>query len=144
MSWFYVKKDLNCSACGAPVGEGEKAWAVRKFYYTCEPCGFLRESGQLGNSQGPLEESVAKTLEAFGPEVTGEALAQTALYLARQLDRDEVNPRDIPAFSKEVRQTIAQLMVMFPPEPEDDETDKAQQRRNEALASLADEEWEND
>ena len=59
-------------------------WAVRKGYYTCEPCGFLREESRETGNMGALEASVSESLKAFPPEATGTALAQTVLYLARQ------------------------------------------------------------
>ena len=138
-SWFEArKKDGSCSACGVPVAEGERMFAVRRGYYTCEPCGFLRESAEVSGDQGAVEASVVESLKAFPPEAYGSAIAQSMLYLARQLDRSEVGSRDVPAFTKEIRQGLAQLAIMYPPTPEDDATDAAQKRRDKKMAGLGD------
>ena len=143
MTWFHSKqKNGHCSACGAPVTEGERMWAVRKGYYTCEPCGFLRESSNETGDMGQLEASVVESLKVFPPEVMGTELAQGMLYLARLLDQNEVNPRDVPTFQKEIRQTLAQLMIMYPSEPEDDATASAQKRREQKMAELNKGDWD--
>lgn len=142
MTWFSAQRKGTCSSCGAPVNEGERMWAVRKGYYTCEPCGFLRESSQDSSAMGKLEAGVIESLKSFPPEVMGTALAQSMIHLARLLDHDEVNPRDVPNFSKELRQSLAQLELMFPPEPEDDNTAAALKRRERKLAQLDKESWD--
>ena len=145
MTWFYSKKkDGSCSACGAPVDEGARMWAVRKGYYTCEPCGFLREQSKETGNMGQLEASVVESLKVFPPEVMGTELAQGMLYLAKLLDQNEVNPRDVPTFQKEIRQTLAQLMIMYPAEPEDDATAAAQKRRETQMAKLNKEDWDDE
>lgn len=116
-------------------------WAVRKGYYTCEACGLLREASRDSQDMGTLEASVVESLKKFPPEATGEVLAQAMLHTARLLDHDEVNPRDVPLFMKELRQTLAQLEIMFPAEPEDDDTAKAQKRISEKMTGLAEGEW---
>jgi len=117
-------------------------WAVRRGYYTCEPCGFLREESKETGNMGDVEAGVMKSLEAFPPEATSCALAQSMIYLARLLDREEVNPRDAPAFQKEIRQTVAQLEGMYPAEPEDDVTATAQKKRAAKMAGLNEGEWQ--
>lgn len=142
MTWFNAKKNGSCSSCGAPVTEGELMWAVRKGFYCCEFCGVQREDSQDRADLGRLESSVVESLKAFPPEVMGTELAQGMLYLSRLLDHEEVNPRDVPTFQKEIRQTLAQLMIMYPTEPEDDNTDDAQKRRETRLAGLDEGEWD--
>lgn len=113
-------------------------FAVRRNYYACGPCGLLREANQAsGAYRGLMETSVINTLKSFPPEASDEAMAQSMLNMARLIDREEVNARDVPVFHKELRQTIAQLILLFPSVPEDDETDKAQQRRASVLESIA-------
>jgi hypothetical protein len=85
-----------------------------------------------------MEASVTESLKEFPPEAGGTALAQSMIHLARLLDHDEVNPRDVPNFHKEIRQTIAQLKMEYPPEPEDDVTAKAQKRMNSKMTGLDD------
>jgi hypothetical protein len=119
-------------------------WAVRKGYYVCEADGLLREASKDSLDMGPLEASVVESLKVFPPEVMGTELAQGMLYLARLLDQNEVNPRDVPTFQKEIRQTLAQLMIMYPAEPEDDATAAAQKRRETQMAKLNKENWDDE
>jgi hypothetical protein len=144
MTWFNAKKAGTCSSCGAPVAEGDRMWAVRRGFYTCEFCGISREESATGDNMGQMESSVVESLKAFPPEAMGSALAQSMIYLSRQLDHDEVNSRDVPNFSKEIRQALAQLEIAYPATPEDDETDRAQKRREKRLKTGLDEkEWDN-
>lgn len=143
MTWFTsTKKNGTCSQCGAPVAEGERMWAVRRGYYVCEADGFLRESTKDSTDMGALEAGVIESLKPFPPEAMGSVLAQSMLYLARQLDLGEATPRDVPNFSKEIRQSLAQLEIMYPPEPEDDATDEAQKRRERRMAGLDEGDWD--
>jgi hypothetical protein len=137
VSWFDARKDGACNQCGAPVSEGERMWSVRRGYYTCEPCGFLREQASSGDGeQGAIEAGVIESLKAYPPEAMGTGIAQMMLYQARLLDRSEASARDVPTISKEIRQAQAQLELMFPPTPEDDATDAAQKRRDRKMAGL--------
>jgi hypothetical protein len=142
MTWFDAAKKGSCSQCVAPVAEGDRMWAVRRGYYVCEADGLLREAAKGEMSMGAMEAGVMESLKAFPPEATSCALAQSMIYLARLLDRDEVNPRDAPNFEKEIRQTVAQLECMYPPEPEDDITAAAQKKRARKMAGLDEGEWQ--
>jgi hypothetical protein len=141
MTWFNAKKDGNCSHCGVPVEAGDRMWAVRRGYYVCEADGLLREAS-TNTDMGRMESSVVESLKAFPPEVMGQELAQGMLYLARLLDHEEVNPRDVPTFQKEMRQTLAQLEIMFPPEPDDDATADVQKQRESRMNLLKTGEWD--
>lgn len=141
MTWFDSTKKGSCSQCGCPVKEGDRLWAVRRGYYVCEADGLLREAAKDDQNMGAMEAGVTESLKAFPPEAGSTALAQAMIYLARLLDRDEVNPRDVPYFQKEIRQTIAQLEIMYPREPEDDTTATAQKRRAEKMRIINDGEW---
>jgi hypothetical protein len=96
------------------------------------------EEAVTHSDQGAVESGVMESLKVFPPEALGTAPAQTMIYMARLLDRMEVNPRDVPAVSKEIRQALAQLEIMFPPVPEDDATAAAQKRRERKMAGLDD------
>jgi hypothetical protein len=142
MTWFDAAKKGSCSQCGCPIAEGDRMWAVRRGYYVCEADGLLREAAKGEMEMGAMEAGVTESLKAFPPEAGSSALAQAMIYLARLLDRDEVNPRDVPNFQKEIRQTVAQLEMMYPPEPEDDTTAKAQKKRAQKMAGLNEGEWQ--
>ena len=142
MTWFNAKKDGLCSSCGAPVVEGDRMWAVRRGYYVCEADGLLREAAKDDTNMGRLESSVVESLKALPPEAGGSALAQSMLHLARLLDQDEVNPRDVPSFHKELRQTLAQLEIMYPAIPDDDATAEVNKKREARMELLKDGNWD--
>lgn len=99
-------------------------------------------------------ESVVRELEQFGP-LAESVLAATALALAAELDDvvaeeacDECGHRQEwtvahnsatskSMVAKELRETMSALRELAPPKPEEDEVDRARQRRAERLAGRA-------
>jgi hypothetical protein len=128
-SWFEAKRDGSCGKCGAPVITGEPMYAVRKGMYVCQQCGQIAE--ELPPDSGPMVTSVLSNLDEFPPEVREGSLAQSMLYMARQLDMGEVAARDVAPFIKEIRQSYMQLRALYPPLGDEDETDLMAKRREE-------------
>ena len=128
-SWFAANKDGYCSKCGAPVTTGDMMFAQRKGMYLCEQCGHI--ASELPEEGGPMVTSVMANLDEFPDEVREGSLAQSMLYMARQLDGGEVASRDVAGFIKEIRQSYMQLRALYPPSDEEDETALFARRREE-------------
>jgi hypothetical protein len=87
---------------------------------------------------GPMEQGVRLDLREFPEPYCSGAIAQGALFLARELDEDldarELSARDAGSHVREIRQSIAQLHEMAPREGGKDATDNARDRRALRLA----------
>lgn len=88
-------------------------------------------------AMGANEAGVMHDLESFPFDAQEGALAQTMIYLARQLDQDGVIPRDTAAYVTTIRQNLVALREMYPPKQEADETSQAQDRRMNAMGFAA-------
>lgn len=137
-SWFPAKKTGSCRYCNRDIAVGDRMYCASRGVYMCEGCGKGRESG-TDSDMGAIEAGVVESLGKFPPEAAATALGQSLLYLGRLLDRGDVNAREIPQFSKEIRQALAQLEMQYPAVPEGDGTDEAKKRRERRLAGLNEE-----
>jgi hypothetical protein len=82
---------------------------------------------------GANEAGVLSDLQAFPEEAQNSSVAANMLHLARQLDGYGVIPRDQAAYVTAIRQNLMTLREIYPPKQEQDETTKAQDRRQNAL-----------
>lgn len=94
--------------------------------YYCLTCGHLYE--ELERNVGDIEEAINLDLGSMPDEAKDSTFAQTALYMGRQLDDGDIPPREVPTYTKEIRMNMMELWMRFPPQGEEDETDKAQAR----------------
>jgi hypothetical protein len=87
---------------------------------------------------GSLEQSVLTDLARLPAELREGAVAQTALWLARQLDGNlELAPRDAVAFTAQLRHCSVQLREWAPGEVQDDPTDIKRKNRESRMLRLA-------
>ncbi|SRR6266851_91909 len=99
---------------------------------------------------GPCVLAVRKDLRMLPDSLRKGAIAANALLLASLLDRgicvvdDEdgehtlqaVGAREIPVFTREIRQSITTLMQMAPGEVKGDQTDEAKDKRERRLTAV--------
>jgi len=76
---------------------------------------------------------VLKDLDELPGEAAERTLAKLMLHTARRIDNGDVADRDIASLLKELRQMSSQLKLDFPPEPEEDDTEKSRKRRERML-----------
>jgi hypothetical protein len=99
---------------------------------------------------GPCVAAVRRELAPLPKSLQEGAIAANALLLASLLDRgicfaDEdgehsiqaVGPREIPAFTREIRQSITTLLEMAPGEVKGDKTDEVRVRREQRQSAGA-------
>jgi hypothetical protein len=126
-TWFPAKRDSKCSHCPNRIAKGDDIYAKSTGIYLCQGCGLLAENAP--QVTGDVETSVLTELGKLPPEAGEGALAQSMLYLARQLDQGDVGPREVPNYTKEIRIGLMSLHDMFPASDDDDETDAARSKR---------------
>lgn len=125
--WFEAKRDGRCQHCKKPFVVGDEVFMPTAGVYLCNGCGLLAENAP--RTYGEIETSVMKELAKLPLEATEGALAQSMMYLARQLDLGDVGPRDVTNYTKEIRIGLLSLRDMYPAESDEDDTDIARQKR---------------
>jgi hypothetical protein len=126
-----AERGITCVKCKSKVAKGDRFWYHRKGVYMCELCGSMAEHEEP--EVGAVEQGVLTDLAEMPDEASGTTLAQITLKMARDIDRDEIQPRDLAPYNKEMRQNIAALKELFPPAGEDDPTDIARKNRERML-----------
>jgi hypothetical protein len=129
--WFEAKRDGKCKNCKKPVAKGDEMYAKSAGVYLCGECGLVAEN--TGPDLGPVEQAVEDDLATFPAEARRSAIAQSMLYMARQLDANDVSPRDVTNYTKEIRLGLLTLKDMYPPAEEADETELARQKRERRM-----------
>lgn len=131
-----AERKLTCARCHARVEEGQRFWYARKGVYYCELCGSIAEHEEP--EVGEHESGVLEDLKQLPPEAADRTLAKTMLMLARRIDSGDVADRDYPAMIQQLRQLLGQLKLDYPPEPEDDDTEKSRKKREAYLRATGD------
>lgn len=131
--WEPASGPVRCRGCKAPCPPGEDIFIKSKGVYYCNSCGVLVEAAGDSIKEGGIEEGLIKDLDRFPPEAADTSLAKAALAMARQLDCGDVGPREYTQYTKEIRLNYLQLIDLYPPEGEVDDTEerraKMQERR---------------
>lgn len=125
--WIEAKRDGRCAHCSKPLLAGEEIWLKSAGVAYCQGCGLLDESAP--SVAGSLEASVMKELAKLPLEAGEGTLAQSMLYLARQLDAGDVVPREVSQYTKELRISLLSLQDAYPATDEEDETEEARRKR---------------
>jgi hypothetical protein len=81
--------------------------------------------------QGPREAAVRKDLTARGDLLGVEALAASAVELAKSLDAGGLQPGDVARLSAELRTTLRELAKAAPAASVTDGLDELQKRRDQ-------------
>lgn len=126
-----AERNTSCQRCHAPITVGQRFYWLRRGTYLCELCGLMAEHEEP--EVGEVEAGVLEDLKALPDEAAERAIAKLALNNARRIDNGDVADRDIAPLYKELRQMISQLKLDYPPEPEDDATEKSRKRRERML-----------
>ena len=126
-----AERNTSCYRCHSQILAGQRFYFLRRSTYLCELCGSLAEHEQP--EVGEHESGVLKDLAALPEEASERTLAKALIGLARRLDSGDPADRDYPAMVKELRQLLSQLKLDYPPEPEDDNTEKSRKRRARLL-----------
>lgn len=138
MGWIEATKRGGCDRCKRVIEVGERLWMPRRGTYLCELCNSDMEHEEL--PIGDNETGVTEELKKLPPEAASGILASMMITLARKIDNGDVADRDIAPLTKEIRQMLVMLRDQFPPEGEDDDTEKARKRRERML--MADREFD--
>lgn len=133
-TWFDAERKGKCSNCRKAVAVGDEMYAKSKGVYLCSDCGTLAEA--TAPETGAQEKSCLYFLEKLPEEAVNGPLAQGMLYLARQLDQNDVSPREVTNYTKEIRLNMMQLRDLFPPDEGDDDTDIVRQRRERRMREM--------
>lgn len=126
-----AERNTACSRCHAAIAAGQRFYYLKRGTYLCELCGSLAEHEVP--ETGEVESGVLKDLADLPDEAANHAIAKLALNNARRIDSGDVADRDIAPLYKELRQMISQLKLDYPPDPEDDATEKSRKRRERLL-----------
>jgi hypothetical protein len=132
---FKAKRDSLCSRCPREIKKDDTIRGAGRGEYVCWECAQVIQRAMP--AMGANEAGVMHDLESFPFDAQEGALAQTMIYLARQLDQDGVIPRDTAAYVTTIRQNLVALREMYPPKQEADETSQAQDRRMNAMGFAA-------
>jgi hypothetical protein len=132
-SWFYAKKDGKCTNCKTPVLAGDQMYAKSRGVYLCPDCGGIAQATEGMVSTGGIEEATLSDLQTFPEEARKTSMAVSMLYLARQLDGNDVSPREVTLYTKEIRLLFMQLRDLYPVTDGEDETDTAQKARERRM-----------
>jgi hypothetical protein len=124
-------RPASCARCRRPIDIGHRFYYLRRGTYLCELDGSLAEHEEP--EVGPVESGVLEDLDKLPEEASKGTIAQLMLKTARLIDSGEVADRDIAPLLKESRTQLAQLKNDYPPAQEDDETEKARNRRAKFL-----------
>lgn len=124
-------KPLNCARCTTRVEAGERFWYQSRGKYYCELCGSIAEHEVP--EVGEIEAGVLADLDQMPDEAGERVIAKMMIATARRIDNGDVADRDLASLLKEIRQMLTQLQLDFPPEPEDDDTEKTRKKREKRL-----------
>lgn len=127
--WSEARRDGRCQHCKKPYLAGEQIWVKAAGVYYGQECGCGLLDENSAPAVGEIEASVLKDLAKLPSEAAETVLAQSMIYLARQLDARDVMPREVTNYTKEIRLSSLSLKEQFPEGDQDDETDEARQRR---------------
>lgn len=139
-AWIEATRKGKCSRCHRDIKPGEQLFIKSRGVYMCELCGSLAEHEVP--EVGSIQQGVLADLSALPEEASSTTLAQAMLYMARQIDADEVAPRDVAPLNKELRQNLAALKELFPETSDDDVTDQARSARDKFLGATFEEPYQ--
>jgi hypothetical protein len=125
------ERNTSCSRCHAQIPAGSRFYYLRRGTYLCELCGSIAEHEQP--EVGEIESGVLEDLAVLPEEASKGTIAKMMIAMARRIDNGDVADRDVAPITKEIRQMYSQLKIDFPPQPEDDETEKRRKRRERLL-----------
>jgi hypothetical protein len=129
--WATASGPVRCCGCKIPIAPGDDVFIKSKGVYYCAVCGPVAEATMGDVKDGGIEESFIKDLGKFPDEAADTALARQSCMMARQLDCGEVSPREITQYTKEIRLNFLQLIELYPPEGEPDDTEDKRARMQE-------------
>lgn len=122
----------SCCRCHQVIEQGQRIYWVRSGTVMCELCGSIAEHEEP--EVGDVEGGVLKNLDSLPVEAGEGVIAKMMIFTARRIDSGDVADRDVTGLLKELRQMFAQLKLDYPPEPEEDDTEKSRKRRERLLA----------
>lgn len=126
-NWMASSKSAKCFRCGGEVAPDDKVYRKSAGVYLCAGCGVLAEAEPP--EVGEIEQGVLNDLDKFPDEARDTAIAKSMIKLARKLDDEDVPPREIPNFTKDIRIGYMQLRDLFPAQDENDATQQARDTR---------------
>jgi hypothetical protein len=129
--WATASGPVRCCGCHQPIPPGSDVFIKSKGVYYCGTCGPLAEATAGDIKAGGIEEAFILDLGKFPDEAADTALAKQSCMMARQLDCGEVAPREITQYTKEIRLNLLQLIELYPPEGEPDDTEDRRNRMQE-------------
>jgi hypothetical protein len=124
-------RKTSCARCHAVIEVGQRFWFQRRGTYFCELDGSLAEHEEP--EVGEHESGVLEDLKQLPPEASDRTLAKAMIGIAKRLDSGDVADRDLAPLILQIRALLTQLRDLYPPEPEDDDTEKARKRRERRL-----------
>jgi hypothetical protein len=130
-AWGVSTGPVRCCGCKTPIAPGDSVFIKSKGVYYCAGCGPLAEAAGGEVKDGGIEEGLILDLGKFPDEAADTALAKQSLLMANMLDCGEVSPREITQFTKEIRLNLLQLIDLYPPEGEIDDTEDKRARMQE-------------
>lgn len=133
-AWMSSNRRQKCFRCGSQIEENDKIFRKAASVYFCAGCGVIAEGEPV--TVGELEQAVLDDLAKMPDEAADSVLAKSLLKLARKLDADEVPPREMPAFTKELRLLSASLRDEYPVAEDDDPTDRARASRERRMREM--------
>lgn len=126
-----AERKTSCARCQARIEVGQRFYWLRRGTNLCELCGSIAEHEEP--EVGEIESGVLEDLKQLPPEASDRTIAKLMLSTAKKIDNGDVADRDVAPLIKELRTLLVQLKDQFPPEPEDDETERARKRRERRL-----------
>jgi hypothetical protein len=127
-NWLESTRTQKCAKCKSAIEVGDQVYRKQASVYYCVGCGLTAENEAL--VVGAIEQGVEDDLATLPDEANKTALAQSMLKLARALDMDDVPPREVPGYTKEIRLLYMQLRDLFPATEGEDPTSQAQDIRD--------------
>jgi hypothetical protein len=130
-NWMDVARATSCRWCKKKIDSGDHVFRKSAGVYLCGDCGLLAENEPV--ILGPLGQAVQDDLDTLPPEAAKTAIAQSMVKLAAQVDADEVPPREMTLYTKDIRLGYMQLRDLFPAQEADDPTTKAREDRERRM-----------
>jgi hypothetical protein len=124
-------KAQKCFRCAGQIEPDDKIYRKSAGVYLCSGCGVLAESEPP--QVGPVEQGVLDDLDKLPDEARDTVVARSMLLLAHMLDLGDVPPREIPAYTKDLRIGYMQLRDLFPSQVENDPTTAAREARERRM-----------
>lgn len=133
-AWIASNRRQTCFQCSGQIEQDDKIYRKAAGVYFCVGCGTIAQGEPA--TVGELEQAVLDDLAKMPDEASDSVLAKSLLKLARKLDADEVPPREMPAFTKELRLLSASLRDEYPIAEDDDPTDRARAARERRMREM--------